>query len=1331
MHLFLKVKKIQKSKTAAFREEIIPQLALPRMSLECAQFRRLALETLKGTSKPYSPCWDTGSNTSLLSKRAAKLLGLSGPQTHLTMNLAGGQKRAEASEVLNIEIESPADKDIRKTLQVYTVRKPCSSAKTVSKKSLENYPHLRPIVDKLHLAGGTVDLFIGTDFVDAFVDIHTTNGHPGEPIAKRNCFGWYILGQVGPETEFDARIHSVDVGTVSAVDDIKTLIQQDLLGVRPTELCTCRENVLRENKFVKALSATTTLVNGRVQIKMPWKDIGPPRRSNYDIALKRMYAAEKSFKKRECIEIVDDEVQKLVDQGFVVKIPTEQVDHSLPEWYLPLQAVFTPDKTTKVRLVFDSSSKGHDGLSLNDHLEKGPNYINSLANVLIAWRWNTIAYAGDVRKMFNQVVVHPDDQIYHRFLWRRNRNDHPTVYQWLRLNFGDKPAPDIASNAINTLAKSSQSEFPEASEELQKRAYVDDIGGSRSTPEEAKYITSTIDKVLEKGQFQIKTRNSNSTEVDQTGGERYTDLLGHKWEKQEDTVALKKDSIVKPTKEFTKRACLALLAQVWDPIGLVAPVTLKFRMDLQELWSAGYSWDDILSEPTQQKWNENAEAMNQLLTFEFDRKLKPVDAVGEPQVHGFADGTELGYGAVIFLRWELLSGEYRCEPVMVKPFVAPLKKKTIPRLELLGCLTLTRLYETCKEALDFVNFKDYDKILWVDSQTVLSWIRTPPREFRPFVSVRVAEIQETVGTENFRYIRSKYNPADALTRGITPAELECWRSGPSFLKLPETQWPQFQEELALGPHQECKDALKERKDAKKVKQDHKENENAGNFLAAAVIQETIDKNSVFYYMLKHFSSFTKIRRIVALVRRFPQIARRRAVPKGPLTVRELRDSESQLIKWSQLHLDASLLDETLIAKPDEEGLIRAHGRLENIRSLPRDMRNPVILPKNQLAILLLRHLHNKRGHCGCKSLMHEARWKYWMIGLRKMAKSVVNECVICRKQRKKPLDQLMGQLPKLRVTCGFPPFSNTAMDMFGPLQIKLNRRTHKEAQVIIFTCTTSRAIHLELVTDKTSTSFLMAFRRFACLRGHPNLCWSDCGTNFVGAQEHLREIMREWDVPKIQSILSEEFTCDFQWQWNTPRASHQNGVVESLIRSVRQAMSCICRDESFSEEQWRTFLAEVTYMVNSRPLYPSSDNIWEGPPITPNDLIIGQHTLLPQPEQEDRVNPRDLLRSVQNRIGDFWTCWMKYFAPTLLPRNKWFKKRENLRAGDLVLELNPNRKRSQWTMALVVSTYPGKDGLTRKVRIKTKNGEYDRPIHKTLRHSYKRRTNWRARIRSI
>ncbi len=269
----------------------------------------------------------------------------------------------------------------------------------------------------------------------------------------------------------------------------------------------------------------------------------------------------------------------------------------------------------------------------------------------------------------------------------------------------------------------------------------------------------------------------------------------------------------------------------------------------------------------------------------------------------------------------------------------------------------------------------------------------------------------------------------------------------------------------------------------------------------------------------------------------------------------------------------------------------------------------------------------------------------------------------------------------------------------------------KEAQVIIFTCSTSRAIHLEVCTDKSTDTFIMAFRRFASLRGHPLICWSDCGTNFKGAQDYLAGVCRNWDRKKIESVLSNEYSCQFEWQWNISRASHMNGVVESLIKSVRQAIAATCQDRPFTEEQWRTSLAEIVYLVNSRPLYPSSSEVWEEPPITPNDLIIGPHLPLPAPEPEERVNPRNLHKSTQQRVTEFWRAWQKYFAPTLLPRNKWYRAIDNLQVGDIVLELDGSPRR-KWKMAIVKEVFPGTDGLVRKAKIKTVTGEYHRPIHK-------------------
>ena len=222
--------------------------------------------------------------------------------------------------------------------------------------------------------------------------------------------------------------------------------------------------------------------------------------------------------------------------------------------------------------------------------------------------------------------------------------------------------------------------------------------------------------------------------------------------------------------------------------------------------------------------------------------------------------------------------------------------------------------------------------------------------------------------------------------------------------------------------------------------------------------------------------------------------------------------------------------------------------------------------------LLFKDLHEKRAHCGYKSLIYESRKQFWIVGFRKVAQQLTSKCMTCKKVRRKLMEQLMGQLCKLRVASGFPAFSNAAIDMFGSFQITISRKTLKEAHAIIFTCMTTRAIHLELVANKSADAFLMAFRRFTSLRGHPSSCWSDYRTNFLGAQHYMKEVMQDWHIPRVQSVLSGEFSCSFNWKWNVPRASHQNGVVESLVKSVRQALDVSYKNQSFTEEQWRTQL---------------------------------------------------------------------------------------------------------------------------------------------------------------
>ena len=155
------------------------------------------------------------------------------------------------------------------------------------------------------------------------------------------------MGQFSGQGDESFAIRTVEVGTVSALEDMTKLLVQDTLGVRPTVFCTCKDNELKENKFIKSIADSTEIVEGRIQVRMPWSEDEPPKESNYDVAYQRMLSSEKTFKRKNCLEDVQVEIQKLLEQEFIVEI--KQVDHNVPEWYLPMQAVLTPDRTTKLR----------------------------------------------------------------------------------------------------------------------------------------------------------------------------------------------------------------------------------------------------------------------------------------------------------------------------------------------------------------------------------------------------------------------------------------------------------------------------------------------------------------------------------------------------------------------------------------------------------------------------------------------------------------------------------------------------------------------------------------------------------------------------------------------------------------------------------------------------------------------------------------------------------------------------------------------------------------------------------------------------------------------
>lgn len=171
-------------------------------------------------------------------------------------------------------------------------------------------------------------------------------------------------------------------------------------------------------------------------------------------------------------------------------------------------------------------------------------------------------------------------------------------------------------------------------------------------------------------------------------------------------------------------------------------------------------------------------------------------------------------------------------------------------------------------------------------------------------------------------------------------------------------------------------------------------------------------------------------------------------------------------------------------------------------------KNPIILPKDShISLLLIRHHHEQVEHQGRHLTEGAVRAAgLWILGGKRLINSVLHKCITCRKLRGKLEEQHMADLPPERLkTC--PPFTYVGLDVFGPWSITFRRTRGGQAEskrwAIMFSCLSSRAVHIEVIESMDASSCINALRRFFALRGPAKKLQSDCGTNFVGACKEL------------------------------------------------------------------------------------------------------------------------------------------------------------------------------------------------------------------------------------
>ena len=1278
---------------------------------------------------------DNCSQASFISEEILSMLSIPSETTDLTVDTITSSKTEVCHVVSGLKVKGLHSGDgswvsLPKLFSKSYI--PVDQSEVPTAKSIQAWPYLKSIESELpNTASLKIGILVGGNCPRAIEPLKTIASQDDGPFAYKTKLGWCVVGPIcsprsksvsccrisvnsngrsnhllveeprikdsGIETMLK-NLHSIDSVPETRMSDFEVFSQDDLHFLEIVE--------------------SSEFIDGHYHVPLPFRNENIIFPNNLPLAQKRLSLLKKKFESSS--KFHSDYVgfvNKIIDKGWC-----QEVSSPYPEgqnWYIPHHGVYHPTKN-KIRVVFDCSSS-YKGFCINKELMHGPDLANHLIGVLMRFRQEHVAFTADIEAMFYQIKIPEGQRRFHQFLWWRDGDysKPPATYEMNAHLQGSTSSPSCSNFALKRTASAGESEFgAKAAETLRKNFYVDDLLKSIDLVESAKSLITNVSGLCDSGGFRLTQFSSNYPEVlEAVPVEKRKDeksssvqrVLGVLWSLKNDIFQFEA-----PTKVFskTRRGMLSALNSFYDPLGLISPFILKGRLIFQAVCQLPIGWDDPVPNEYLVQWEKWIESLSEMKSLKIDRCFKPKEFsdVVEISLHHFSDASDYGYSGCHYLRFVNSDNSVHCCLIMGKSRVVPANSNyTTPRLELIAATLSSQIAKFIAKELDY---EIAYELFWCDNTCALGYIRNSSKRFKKFVSNRVALISKTSDSSQWHYVDSDDNPADHGSRGLKvkgdDKKLSEWFSGPSFLWEHPLKYEDFSSNVVSENDPE---------------------------LASPKPTKVLLVKSDYVDIISHFenrvSCFLKMKKVMSFVLLFIEKCRKknrkrfrktRSQPEfkfdNLLTVEILSKATTWIFKLLQEKYFSSSTDSKLVSLnvfSDKDGLFRVGGRLK--RSLLLDsIKYPVIIPKDsEVAKSIIRFYHEKVFHSGRNATMNEIRENgIWIISLCSLVKSVIWKCFLCRKLRGKFGTQIMADLPIER-TLEAPPFSFCGVDLFGPFLVK-ERRALVKRWGVMYTCLSSRSVHLESVFSMDTNSFILCLRRFICRRGSIKMIKSDNGTNFIGCQSELKELFRSLDHGKIKSFLRDEFDADYiVWERNPPYSSHFGGVWERQIRSARNVLNGILltHSQSFNDESFRTLLCEVECILNSRPL--SVENISDPlslKPITPMMLLTGKSKIvLPPPGAfgDSAAYSRRQWKRVQHAVNEFWTRWQKEFLSKLQERTKWTIKRRNFQVGDIVL-LKTDEKRNQWPLGRIIVANTDEHGNCRKVTVKTLYGEFERPI---------------------
>ena len=1265
---------------------------------------------------------DNFSSDCFISNQLVNKLQTTGPNSKILLTTMEHKRSEFDTQIIkNLEIFDLDENEKILLPPTYTCNElPIGAGDIPREEDIEKWPTLRDL--PFNFVCAEVGLILGINSPEAIKCLEIVSTVENGPFASHHKLGWALNGPLAREHRHEVFMHRTQVENPRTIE---TMLEQMYSHDFPDSHQDGIGLSIEDKIWKERVESSVKFENGHYEIKLPFRNKELSLPDNRNQAYQRIASTKRRLERnpklhQEYSKFMND----MMEKDFAEKIPKAELEREPGKsWYLVHHGVYHKEKG-KLRVVFNCSLK-YRGTSLNDELLQGPDLTNGLQGVLLRFRQGLIAMTADIEKMFYQVKVPNEHCDFLRFFWFPDGNlkAEPEEYRLKVHVFGAISSPSCASYALRKSVLSNQRFCSQpAIDTILKNFYVDDMVISLDKIEDAVNLAYEAQVSCSRGGFRLTKFVSNSPQLMESiprtsWAEDIKELdldhddmpcqraLGVKWNVQKDDLSFKVNLQEQP---LTRRGILATIFSIYDIFGFVGPAVLPAKRIFQDLCRLKCSWDDPLPPEYEIAWKKWINDLPRLTSYSISRCYRSSefeDSICE--LHIFCDGSEVGYGVAAYLRFENKSGEIFCTLAMAKSRLAPLKRTTIPRLELTAAKLAVTIKCTLEKELDY----DIDSVrLWTDSTVTLKYINNTTKRFQRFVANRVAFIRERTEPEQWHYVPSKQNPADYASRGVPIRkflELQDWNNGPSFLHEPKTFWPKLEDISDMDENNNDLEVCKEKKT-----------------LAVKTEPEGIG------LIVSNTSSWHRLKRKIAWLLKIKNRLLKRK-ESNEIMKSDLENAELVLLTYLQKQSFPNELKALSQSSPvpkqsslsklnpflDENGLMRVGGRLRNLENNNFAENHPVIIPKqHHVSRLIIRHVHENVGHLGREMTLASLREHFWIIHANSASRHILKKCVICRKQEGKTGEQIMADLPKDRLQGDHAPFTNVGVDYFGPFYVARGRGTEKRYGVI-FTCLESRAMHLEVAYSLDTSSFLNVLRRFISRRGQPQLIRSDNGTNLVGGNTELKKSIEDWNQNQIRNALQQK---NIEWIFHPPTASNFGGIWEREIRTVRKVLNALLLEQriKLSDDNLSTLMCEVEAIMNQRPLSTVSDDPIDPQPLTPNDLLLTQShakiTFPPGLFSSNDTYTKRRWRQVQYLTDIFWKRWRKEYISQLQLRQKWIRPARNFNLGDIVLISQGNLPRNQWPMGKITSVTEEEDGKVRVARIKTADSEIERPINKLV-----------------